>query len=957
MLKDELIARILKSLSHLTTEIKMNNGAGRMDLNKTAEDFFCGLLNIILGNSINLTNMNHIHNDFPAIDLGDPHHGIAVQVTATEKRDKIRTTLKKFFENNLDLIYPNRLIILIIGRAENYSKDFTLERGYSFDPAKDIWDEVTLGREINMLDLERLVVLDSYLATNLPQHSQEAFALHLPVPSAVGLGCFVGRKEEICLIEQSLNIGVKPIILSGLGGIGKTELVSEFARNYSNGNIYFVTFRKTFTKTLALGITEGMSDLPPQLTEEQTCQYVLKKLQELNKSDILIIDNVYADNISFHQLLQDPMYQQLSRLSTGLIFTTRYDIPKSVQIEKLKNEELYQVFHSYGVSISKTNMDNLIEAVNGHTLTVDLMARMMVGSWKRVTAEQLLTALKEKSLRKFQRKIGTDHNRDIEQRIIYDHLKAVFDLAEIPDSGKNVLRYATLLPDNGINTDSFGAALSENEEPALDDLIQNGWLCLKGELLYIHPIIRIVCQEDLQPTAESCEPFLAGIYEQHNPNLYNSTLFRQWAELFTIASETIPDSDGRWLLVAGHFWDELGIPDKALKIHLELVHLHEGKPKINPKALALSYYNLAHSYGELGNYDKELEYAQKALGILDQSHIMDEQIIARLYNSIGLAYSNLDDPVTALRYLQKALKIDEQMLPDTHPELAHTYNNIGGVYGQLNDHHQALNFMTKALNIREKTLTRDHLMLASSYNNVGYTYGELGDLEKALYFMLKALEIRKQTLPDSHPDLSTSFNNVGYTYGCLGDNKNALINLEIALAIREKILPQQHPDLAASHDNISDIYNAIGNYEKALEHQMQALYIWEQRLPDTHTQLAHVYNKIGVLYGQVNNPETELEYLLKALRIWEQPLPEYTPMKAIVYGNIASTLIQLKQFEEAARYAHLSSQYATMVVPKGDTGKEFYSLLSQSMDILATHLENEDDTTAFLADVVGPLLS
>ena len=138
---------------------------------------------------------------------------------------------------------------------------------------------------------------------------------------------------------------------------------------------------------------------------------------------------------------------------------------------------------------------------------------------------------------------------------------------------------------------------------------------------------------------------------------------------------------------------------------------------------------------------------------------------------------------------------------------------------------------------------------------------------------------------------------------------------------------------------------------------MQALNIWEQRLPGTHPQLAHVYNKIGVMYGHERNPEKELEYLLKALRIWEQPLPEYTPMKAIVYGNIASTLIQLKQFEEAARYSHLSSQYAAMVAPESDTAREFYLSLSQAMDILATHLENEDDTTAFLTDVVGPLLS
>lgn len=953
MRNDELLKRILKTLSQLITEIKLNNGAGRMDLNKAAEDFYCGLLNIILGNGIALTNMNHIHEDFPAIDLGDPSKGIAVQVTSTERRDKVRTTLKKFFDQGLDRIFPERLIILIIGKADAYSKDFATERGFNFDPAQDIWDENVLGREINKLDLERLVMLDDYLVKYLPWHRQNISVLHLPVLPAVGLGSFIGREDELKLIKQSLDAGVKPIVISGLGGIGKTELAAEFGRNYCDGNTYFVTFRGSFTKTLALGVTEGISDLPPRLTQEESCQTALNRLQACAKNDILIIDNVDNEHCSFDQLIKDPVYRGLSNLQMRLILTTRYDIPKSIQIERLNKEELYRIFENYKVSISKTDMDALIEAVSGHTMTIDLIARMMVGSWKKVSVEQLLDALNKNDLKQFNRPISTDRNRDTEQLKIYDHLKVVFNLADMPDTAKAVLCYATLLPDSGMNSESFGSALQEDEQIVLDNLIQHGWIILRGELLSIHPIIRLICREELQPTEKSCEPFLVAVAEQHDKNHYDAVQYRQWAELFTLADEVFPVTNGNWSLLAGRLWGEIGVLEKALKLNLRTVSLLEQYSKSDPQTLATAYNNLGITYGELGDYRIALEYAIKTLKLLQHAHVEDKLILARSYSNVGLAYSHQDDPETALEYLLKALRIEEQLLPDGHSDLAPSYNSIGGIYGQLNDHNRALKYMLKALAIREKEFHGDHPLLAHSYNNVGFTYGKLGDNETALPYMLRALEIREHLLPDGHPDLALSYSNVGYAYSNLGDSENALKYSLKALKIREQTLLKGHPDLVTSYNNVSDIYDDIGNHENALEYQIRALDILEQRLSVQPPDLAQAYNKIGITYGNLNNPEKEYEYLLKALEIWKKPFPEYQSCCAIVCGNIASTLIKLKKFDDAAEYAHQSAKYAKLAFPENNPKGEPFPQFAQMMELLAKCLEQGIDP-ADLSNTYSP---
>ena len=147
-------------------------------------------------------------------------------------------------------------------------------------------------------------------------------------------------------------------------------------------------------------------------------------------------------------------------------------------------------------------MDALIQAVDGHTLTIDLMARTLNSRWKKVTADMLLKALQDRNLpdQDF-RKISTDYNRSKKQERIYEHLRTVFNVAGVPDAAKSVLCYATLLPQDGMDAETFGMALQEEEQQALDDLIDHGWLTVKDDILTIHPVVRLVCREELKPRA------------------------------------------------------------------------------------------------------------------------------------------------------------------------------------------------------------------------------------------------------------------------------------------------------------------------------------------------------------------------------------------------------------------------------------------------------------------------
>lgn len=109
----------LKNISALFTtfenSVTLQNSIGYTDINKTAERLFITVLNYIYG--YNLTDLNEIQKNYPAIDLGDKSRRVCVQVTSESSSSKFKDTISKFKEKNLEQHY-DYLIFLIISNKK-----------------------------------------------------------------------------------------------------------------------------------------------------------------------------------------------------------------------------------------------------------------------------------------------------------------------------------------------------------------------------------------------------------------------------------------------------------------------------------------------------------------------------------------------------------------------------------------------------------------------------------------------------------------------------------------------------------------------------------------------------------------------------------------------------------------------------------------------------------------------
>ena len=907
--REVLVSRVKSLLGTLVSSVAI---AGQNNLSSShvvAETTMTGLMNRVYG--WELVNANAIRQNYPGIDLIDPKRSIAVQVTANRTTEKVRHTLKEVGRSGV--VYSELIVLLLTHSKPTDAMRNCTDPAYS--GAVKVWNISDVFRDAMELEPLALRELAEFLETEvgtIRERVKELPHLELPPSGFLQSTGFVGREEELEEISRRFADGDRLVVLTGLGGMGKTELAIRYGLQH-RGTVYFVRFDTSFTHTLANMARSIQPPLPEEelrKSDHELADTVLKLLAKNTGEDLLILDNVDGDKESLAELQKDPAYCSVCALSLRRLMTTRSDYPRAIHVQAMDNEPLFEIFRNHGAELSEEEMRELIRAVNGHTLTVDLIARTLNGKgWRKVTAEKMLTALRENNLKDQKyRKIATDYNQSTEQAQIYEHLSVVFDLSGMPAGNRTVMGYATLLPEGGMEGECFGMSLREEEQDALDTLLERGWLEMKDGLLTIHPVIRLVCRTELAPTDEDCGEFLDRLWGQYDEKQYLLSQYTQMAELFTIAHDHLNSHHGRWLLRAARFFTELSQHQKALEYNLKALAIHENTISPEHPDLIPFYNNIGHAYGELGNHQKALLYFLKAHENCESFFPPEHPQLAISYNNIGHTYGELGHLQKALDNHMRALNIRKNATPPETPELALSYSNVGFTYGKLGKHQEALEYHQIALDIRKRVLSPEHPDLACSYMNIGYTYGELGNEQKSLKYLAKCLDIQEKVLPPEHPDLALSYMNIGVSYVELGQHHKALAYLNKSLDIFKKALPSEHPAVALSYNSIGRTYGMLNQPQKALEYLQIALEIRERTLPPEHPDLALSYNNVGYAHGNLGKPLKALEYILKALDIQEKVLPPTHPDLALSCNNIACIYHNQGDFIQAASYMRRAAE-------------------------------------------------
>ncbi len=183
---------------------------------------------------------------------------------------------------------------------------------------------------------------------------------------------------------------------------------------------------------------------------------------------------------------------------------------------------------------------------------------------------------------------------------------------------------------------------------------------------------------------------------------------------------------------------------------------------------------------------------------------------------------------------QRSLAILEKALGNDHPYVASSLNNLARVYQAQGHYAEAEPLYQRSLAIREKALGNDHPDVAQSLNNLADLYRIQGHYTEAEPLYQRSLAIFEEALGKDHPSVATGLNNLAALYHAQGHYTEAEPLYQRSLAIFEEALGKDHPSVATGLNNLAELYNVQGHYAEAEPLYQLSLAIFEEALGKDH---------------------------------------------------------------------------------------------------------------------------
>lgn len=338
-------------------------------------------------------------------------------------------------------------------------------------------------------------------------------------PSVLPKRVFCGREKELAEIELAFKSGERILFLQGIGGIGKTEIAKQYAKR--NKTEYDTVIYATYNNTVVELVSSQTSfKIEPQFprqvlsdgTQENDISYFKRKLDLIkeitNERTLIIIDNF--------DVLDDEYFGELTNAKYKLLITTRCDYSKYypvVKIEPLDDiGQLKRIFldnyEGYMVDKDDPHLEELIQLVNRHTYTIELIAQHMENSGQ--TVEEMIEVLKKQGIVSLSEEVRSSTDKT---QVAYENLLKMFKVFDLNEEDKAVLKVLSLMPLSGVDVKDLRNWMGMQALKSLRNLESRSWTTMSSNGVALHPIIRDVVRHELPVSLDEVESFLLAFNE------------------------------------------------------------------------------------------------------------------------------------------------------------------------------------------------------------------------------------------------------------------------------------------------------------------------------------------------------------------------------------------------------------------------------------------------------------
>jgi tetratricopeptide (TPR) repeat protein len=285
--------------------------------------------------------------------------------------------------------------------------------------------------------------------------------------------------------------------------------------------------------------------------------------------------------------------------------------------------------------------------------------------------------------------------------------------------------------------------------------------------------------------------------------------------------------------------------------------------------------------------DAEARYV-RALAIKEAAFGVGGPSVAGSLNNLGRVLRRRADLAGARRRLERALRIEESAYGPEHPRVASILGNLGNVAFDEGDLAGARRLQERALRINESAYGPEHADVASTLGSLGIVAGQQGDLAEARRRLERALGIEERAYGPNHSQVARTLGNLGIVAQRQGDLDGARRLQERALRIEESAYGPDHPEVARTLTNLGNIAIEKGDLAEARRRLEQALGIKESAYGPEHPQVAITLSNLGIVAGRQGDLAGARRLMERALRVFELAHGPDHPHVASALGNLGN---------------------------------------------------------------------
>lgn len=514
------------------------------------------------------------------------------------------------------------------------------------------------------------------------------------------------EKNEIKEIIQREN---SHVLISGMGGIGKTTLCENVFNDIKNSfdTASWIVYQDDLLTSFGALMLE-------QKNEEELFQNLKSFLcSKKDQRNIIFVDNVNEKylcdkNRSFFE--NNAIIVATSRLDS-IAGYYNYEV---YPLEDLKCIEVFSSYYHKEIDERERQLIlNLAKQFDRNTLVLELLARIAQKSSLNLKA--FLEKTEEDGMLKT--KIKVQNYREKTYANISEHIAALYSMSGLDEEKKRILVNLSLSRDPGV-TKKFMDMINASDED-IGDLIEFGWIKKTIYGINMHALIREAIGEQMK---------VKFPYVQEIVKIYTDREFYE---------------------------DEISIFEKNMHFSV-IIHLLPVMDYGKREHIYI-FYNLIKLMDALKITESLDDIVGLAIQEIEKKEDSIEmaKIAADIFNAAGLSYLEFDNRKAII-----AFKCEEQLIDRYFPKKKRAKSickgNLALAFLKI-DYEKARDMMREVLVLQKECFGEESQEVADIYHNLGKSYYDVGEFGNAIPYFERSFELKQKNGNSTYNMLKTEF--------------------------------------------------------------------------------------------------------------------------------------------------------------------------------------------------------